>query len=375
MTHKECLSWLRYVLSPQQPTPVVSDWHTLFFFAEKHTIIGICNPTEHDVKMDIETLSLWIGSIEGIKRQSMKINKRVEELSLFLETSGFKCCILKGQGNAEMYPDPLLRMPGDIDVWVDADKLTVQKYVRVKYPDAETCYKHIIFPLFKDVTVDIHDTPLKLYYPIYNKRLQRWINKNKREQFGHEIRLAGTEKTISIPTIKFNLIFLLGHMLIHLYAQGIGLRHIVDYFYVLKNSNLTDEDCKEFEKTCSNFGMLKFARSVIWIEKEVLGLPVDHCIVTSYEKGGKQLIADILEGGNFGKYSQRYSNKKNFFKLGLIESRRLLSLSNLAPCEATACFVRKAGTVWKYIKENDIGFVFERSENMEQVAVLPHQSN
>lgn len=187
MTQSECLSWLRYVLSPEQPIPFVSNWRALYFFAEKHTIIGVCNPTEHDVKMDIETLSLWIGSIEDIKRQSMKINKRIEELSHLLEDSGFNYIILKGQGNAEMYPEPLLRMPGDIDVWVDADEPTVQKYVKEKFPDAETCYKHIIFPVFKDVTVDIHDTPLKLYFPIYNRRLQRWIKNNKKVsvQFSH----------------------------------------------------------------------------------------------------------------------------------------------------------------------------------------------
>lgn len=352
MILNECLSWLRYVLSPQQPTPYVSDWNALYSFAEKHAIIGVCNPTEHDVKMDIETLSLWIGSLEDIKRQTMIINKRIEELSHLLDVSGFNYCILKGQGNAEMYPELLLRMPGDIDVWVDADETTVQNYVKERFPDAETCYKHIIYPEFKDVTVDIHYTPLKLYYPIYNRRLQRWIKDNKREQFMHRISLTGIEKKASVPTAKFNLIFLLGHMLIHLYAQGIGLRHIVDYYYVLKNSNLTDRDCKEFESDCSNMGMLKFARSVVWIEKEVLGLSLDYCIVTPYNKGGKQLIADILDGGNFGYYSQRYSKNKGFFKMGLIESRRLLSLSNLAPCEAAACFVRKAGTVWKYIKES-----------------------
>ena len=38
-----------------------------------------------------------------------------------LREDGLRCCILKGQGNALMYPNPYSRTPGDIDVWIDAD--------------------------------------------------------------------------------------------------------------------------------------------------------------------------------------------------------------------------------------------------------------
>ena len=35
-----------------------------------------------------------------------------------LEKDGFKCCVLKGQGNNLLYPNVYSRTPGDIDVWL-----------------------------------------------------------------------------------------------------------------------------------------------------------------------------------------------------------------------------------------------------------------
>ena len=39
-----------------------------------------------------------------------------------LRGDGLRCCILKGQENALMYPNPYSRTPGDIDVWIDASR-------------------------------------------------------------------------------------------------------------------------------------------------------------------------------------------------------------------------------------------------------------
>ena len=269
----EALNWLRFVLNPETAMPTVTDWAALYRFADKQAIIGICNPTRFDVKIGIEILSLWIGDLQQIQLNSTRLNKRVEELGEYLGSAGFSFCILKGQGNAEMYPEPLMRMPGDIDVWIDADEEVVYKYVKNRFPDAKVFFKHICFPLFNDVQVEVHATPHKFFCPLHNKRTQRWIEKNKEEQFKHKIHLTGIENEICVPTVNFNAVFQLGHLLLHLYDEGFGLRHLVDYYYVLKNLEFSVEERDEFEKTLEHLGMLRFAKSIMWIEKEILGLP------------------------------------------------------------------------------------------------------
>ena len=315
----EALKWLRFVLYPETEMPIVTNWGALYGFAEKQKISGICSPSPYSVKIELSLLFQWLGIEQEIRKRSVVLNEHVKELCQLLEDAEFHCCILKGQGNAEMYPDSLLRMPGDIDVWIDADKETIQKYVRERFPEAVESYKHIKFPMFDDVPVDVHVTPLKFYCPKYHKKLQ--------EQFNHRIYLTGIDKEISVPTAKFNAIYQLGHMLIHFIDEGIGLRHLVDYFYVLKGLCLTEEERDEMIGTLRDLGMMRFAKAVMWIESNVLGLPVVCCIVNSDEKLGRQLLVDVLEGGNFGKYSQRYKGKSGFYWRGVVEVRRLFPSS------------------------------------------------
>lgn len=346
--YSEGLAWLRFVLNPMGDMPTVRDWEVLYKFVDKQKIIGVCDPTKYDVRIEIDALSLWLGDLEQIKASSSLLNKRVEEFSAQLEDAGFKNCILKGQGNAEMYPEPLMRMPGDIDVWVDADEKTVFDFVRERYPEAVECYKHIEMPMFDDVPVDVHATPLKFYCPKYDKRLQRWISEHKKKQFEHRIQLTGGKKEINVPTTRFNAVYQLGHMLIHLYDEGVGLRHLVDYYYVLKKLKVSDKERKEIVGVLKSLGMLRFAKAVMWIEMKTLGLMDECCFIDTDDKLGRKLLDDVLEGGNFGKYSERYRGRNGFYWMGMIEAKRILELMNFAPCEAGFCLLRKMRTAIRH---------------------------
>ena len=69
-------------------------------------------------------------------------------------------------------------------------------------------------------------------------------------------------------------------------------------------------------------GLWKFAGAVIYVLKEVLGLSEDKMIVPMDEKRGRLLLAEILDGGNFGKHFTKYGHftqqgmaKKYFLKI------------------------------------------------------------
>ncbi len=328
--------------------PQVKDWGELMAFAEKQALTGVSLPTEapDDIRKDL--LLQWIGKVQIVEQRNRLLNKRVEQVFGILEQEGLRCCLLKGQGNAEMYPNPLVRFPGDIDVWVDADEETVYQCVRRMTPDAEETYKHIHFPVFDDVPVDVHVTPLKFFSGRNGKRLQRWIEENRGEQFNNRIRLTGGEREVCVPTGKFNVVYQLGHMLIHTFDEGLGLRQVVDYFYVLRNLNVTEKEREELVEVIKSLGLYRFARAVMWMERDVLGLPVECCIVSTDERRGKRLIDDILEGGNFGKHSRRYNGRSGFYYRGLVEAWRDVKLLAMAPREGMARLVSKMGTAFRH---------------------------
>ena len=69
-------------------------------------------------------------------------------------------------------------------------------------------------------------------------------------------------------------------------------------------------------------GLWKFAEAVMYVLKEVLGLSEDKMIVPVDEKRGRLLLAEILDGGNFGRHFSKYGGfthqsmgKKYFLKI------------------------------------------------------------
>lgn len=305
----ERLQWLRYVLRPSGKMPAVGDWQRLLEFSKRQAIVGVCDPTRFDAaRPDAEVLFEWIGLVEQLKELNDHLNKQTAELVDNLRSAGFRCCILKGQGNATMYPDAGLRTPGDIDVWVEAKKEDLQKFTKDLFPDAKESFKHIKYPMFSDTAVDLHYTPLKMYHPVYNKRLQKWIQDKKDEQMTHLVRLTGTETDIAIPTAIFNAVYQLGHILIHIEDKGIGLRQMIDFFYVLKQlGSLSETEKIKIVDTWRRLGMRKLAGAVMWVEHKLLGLTEEYLLVSCNEKTGRLLAEDILKGGNFGRYRRRHS--------------------------------------------------------------------
>jgi hypothetical protein len=345
----EALVWLRFNLNHDTEMPAVDDWPALIAFAEKQALTGVCLPNERPVNLDQTLVLQWIGQVQLIEQRNKLLNARIGQLFEMLENAGFVCCLLKGQGNAEMYPNPLVRCSGDIDVWIDAKKECVYQYVRQLCPDAEESFKHIHFPVFKDAPVDAHTTPLRFYSRHFRKRLNRWIETNKAEQFAHKIKLTGNEKEVNVPTERFNAIYQMGHMLIHTFDEGLGLRQVVDYFYVLKGIESTNREHAELAVLLRKVGMYKFARGIMWIESQVLGLPVARCLVEPDEKLGMKLLEDILEGGNYGHHSERYGGINNFYYRGVVEAFRDLRWFFIAPREVMARLVNKMGTAWRHL--------------------------
>ena len=361
----EGLAWLKFVLSSgKQSQPKIQDWNKVYEFAFKHSLIGVCNPFIFDVRLPQNLLFQWMGDVEQLKSTNRQLNKGVVEISEFFCKAGFRCCILKGQGNALMYPDPLLRCPGDIDVWVDADRATLYSFVKNQYPKAKAGVKHISFELATNVEIEAHYTPQKLFYPAHNRRLNKWLENQKETQFNHLVKLPENNAEIAIPTVQFNAVYLLGHILMHLLEEGIGLRQFVDYYYVLREcENLSEEEKNDIKNTWKRVGTLGLASGVMWIEKELLGLPESCLLVKPNKCFGLFIAEDILEGGNFGRHSKWSAfRQKGRIANNVADIWRYIRLMRFMPKEVIFRVLFKLrtavrvlnNTLYSVRKENDV---------------------
>ena len=188
-------------------------------------------PAEH-VEMEKELLLRWMAESQMLEKANVRLNDAAIQVSEWFRKKGFRTCILKGQGNALMYPNPYSRTPGDIDIWVEGGDKRVISFVRSISSHEKACYHHIEFPSYKGVEVEVHYRPSFLLCFCHNRKLQKYYERVKEKLFSHRVML-GKQGEIAIPTAEFNLIFQLTHIFSHLMNEGIGLRQLVDYYYVL----------------------------------------------------------------------------------------------------------------------------------------------
>ena len=308
------------------------NWRQLYTFASNQAIIGICfdgikrlgdeyseelkkNPIERNLLMT------WMGAAQQIRRQDMKVNVVASKLYSMLRGDGLRCSILKGQGNALMYPNAYSRNPGDIDVWVNASREQITEYAKKHFKLGDDIRYHHIETSVDGVPVELHFFPCIMNNPIYNARLQKWFKRNADLQCSNVVSLPDGIGEIAIPTTAFNVIYQLTHLYHHFFDEGIGMRQIIDYYYVVNNDELLAIK-DTLQKELKHLGLWKFAMAVMYVLHEALGLSDEKMIAPMDEKRGKLLLEEILNGGNFGQHFTKYGHftqqgiaKKYFLKI------------------------------------------------------------
>ena len=392
------------------------NWQELYSFASKQALLGLCfdgierlgKEYPEELKQNPigrELLMTWMGKAQQIRRQNMKVNAVAGKLFSMLREDGLRCCILKGQGNALMYPNPYSRTPGDIDVWIDASRERIMEYAQKKFELEDDIRLQHLETSLDGVPVELHFFPCSMNNPIYHARLQKWFKRNADLQCSHIVGLPDGAGDVAVPTTSFNVIYQLTHLYHHFFDEGIGMRQIIDYFIVVndfsknvflnnKSSKITpslftlkegstshpdplslrgeggnrptrcseplrskDGGPSKVSPDCAGWDRLaieednsagsttavtssastaldvvqrelkylelwKFAGAVMYVLKEVLGLAEDKMIAPMDEKRGRLLLAEILDGGNFGRHFTKYAGfthqsmgKKYFLKI------------------------------------------------------------
>ena len=283
--------------------PNKNEWSQFIYEAKRQAVMGIIvdgmDLLPKEQRPDQMILLEWIGLAEMVRQQNVVLNKRTIEVQNTFAEAGFRSCILKGQGNARMYPNPFARMTGDIDIWVDGERNAIDEFVAGFTADYHKGYKDVAFH-YKDVEVEAHYFPAYLNSFTKNKKLHRYIEENKERQFTNWVDIEGNNK-FSVPTDDFNIIYQMCHLYNHFFCEGVGLRHFIDYFYLLKRIK-GDGDCyARFKEQFRQLGMLRFVSGVMWIENRILGLANEYLLVDVDERTGRLILKEILEYGNFNK--------------------------------------------------------------------------
>lgn len=291
-----------------------ADWHKLLHFAKRQALVGVyfegIKQLPKELAPSADIVLKWLGLAESIRKRNIVLNRASAAIYNKVCEAGFRCCILKGQGNVLMYSNPYSRMPGDVDVWAIADRDALRRLANELTKDngtvGEESYNHIELSV-DGIPVELHPTPAILCNLVHNHRLQKWLQRNADLQCSNNMDLPDGTGHIAIPTATFNAVYQLQHIYHHHFFEGIGLRQFVDYLLVLRSIDFTGECRKAFIHDLKHLGLYHFAGAVMYVLHSVFGLSEEDMPVPIDKKRGSLLMEDIIRGGNFGQYDERHT--------------------------------------------------------------------
>lgn len=274
----------------------------------------------------------------ALERKMLQANaQQIEDarrLTELFKQEGFGACVLKGCSLAGIYPNGMARMSGDIDIWVvpqgvGHDSLCIRRkrviaLCRMVAERREVFYHHTDLPL-KGKHIEVHFTPSWMFAPWHNANLQRF--------FAEEWPNRCWNGDFYVPSVQINAVYVLLHIYRHLFDEGIGLRQVIDYYFVLKNDV---GDKERVIRVLKSVGLYKFAGAMMWVLHEVLNMPKEYMLCPADEARGKQLLDEIMQAGNFGKYDERLSslNRKSLLSRLKQNINRNIRLMRYYPSEA-----------------------------------------
>ena len=291
-------------------TPTNEEWKALYDMAKKQTLLGVCFAGVHKLveqgQKPEEMLYLtWMGMAAKIQQRNEVVNQQCVEVQKRLSAEGFRSCIFKGQSVATLYGSlAMLRQSGDIDIWIEGGRKRVIELVQSIAHTKNIRETHAQLSIYQDTEIEAHYRPGLIRDAFRNKKLQAFFTSCEEECFTNMVSLPCGE--IIAPTQKFNAVHQMLHIYHHLFDGGIGLRQVMDYYFVLCNLPRTEH--YGVMEILKSLGVKRFTAALMCVLHEVFGLEESMMLCKPNEKDGAFLLDEIMQAGNFGHRDER--NKK-----------------------------------------------------------------
>lgn len=310
------LALLRVALGVQDglDTPLSRDeWHMALEEARKQAILGLVwcaiQRLPREAQPCLEDRLDWMHYASKIVQHNERLERLYGSLTAELAADGIHACIFKGQTLTKTWPEPLrpFRQCGDIDVWTTCGYPATIAWARVREKDVRITPKHVSIHIGADKAfdsaiaekelrseeeVELHFSPASLaageaspMWQFCEAHIADWQYDEVGQYF--------------YPTVAFDRVYLLHHAFRHFLRIGIGIRHIVDLYFLCRVP-MTMEEREELGQMMDRLRIRQFASGVMWVLHTQLGLERASLWCRPDEKEGRMLLEQVMRTGNFG---------------------------------------------------------------------------
>lgn len=201
---------------------------------------------------DKESMRLWVYA--ALQRQARQ-NRFLTELVTLFREHNIPAVLLKGYGICTYYPDPAMRIFGDIDLHVgcahyqEAYSLVAQSYPHAYWLSPSGVGHHFILVMDekRELVAEIHNLPMDFFG---QPKVERIFSDYTERSFSGTDTLTLYDIVVSVPPISYNVVYLFVHLWNHFLTSGVGLRQLCDWALCLHalSKQLSSAEWKQFEQ-------------------------------------------------------------------------------------------------------------------------------
>lgn len=325
--------------------PTEREWGVLYGMAMKQSIVGICCAgvkklcdidSRYFCGMSQDQYMAWMGTSAQFQMLNAQVDEQTERALAHFRGLGYPCVVLKGQGIATLYgPLRSLRSSGDVDLWLrigrgELNALSMRELGRIE----GLTYHHIHYPMFEDCEVEAHIWPSFLSSPLRNACWKRFCRANMPGGVAAGAGSATSALTAGdTPSLAFNRVFILLHCYRHFCGHGIGMKQLLDYYFVLVQG-FTPAEKEESLRQIRRLGMLKFCRATMWLMQFVFGMDERYLLCEPDPDNGRFLLRSVLKSGNLGHGDKENRISRSALKRYWYNIRRDIRTIRICPFES-----------------------------------------
>lgn len=273
--------------------------------AEEQTISGLVFDGLSNLSEAQRPEQEFIFEISGItfqiENQNSLLNKKIEDVAEKFRQAQISSVMIKGQGLSELYPFPMHRQSGDVDLYIPKEHYKRAFEIALSWNPSDYDYTSEHANLkFDDWVLELHTSLVDSRMWRSARRMDKWF----KEQLSSAV---NTSHNMLVPDEMFNVVFVFYHFFHHFMTSGAGLRQLCDWTLCLKeyrNKYGTSRDA-ELKKMLVRFKLLRPWLGFGNIVVKDLGLPLEMMpLFVNWDQHKTSKILDrIFEEGNFGMFS------------------------------------------------------------------------
>ena len=230
-------------------------------------------------------------------QQHVQLQHTLKQAWTALTQAGIQPVLMKGAGLAALYPEPVRRAWGDIDLFVGIDQYHPACEVMrntfpkaLKFDEELDHYKH--YNLIADgISIEVHRVSVGFQHPIDAHRYA------KMEAFAasHACELEIGDLKVQVFEPTFNALFVMLHSWEHCTTQGANLRQFCDLAFLLQHYTL---DTQRLQGWLKQLHLMDVWQLYMYILVHHLDVPVSTAPFYSAKVAGRaaRLFNDLLQG-------------------------------------------------------------------------------